>query len=195
MDNLNDIQKIWLSANVKNLPTANEVLKTIKRYRLKQALKNISLLVVTLALVAIMVWVVFVYRSDMLTTRIGEACFFIAMFIIISINVTSLLRVSGQKNYSNDEFISFLKQEQIRLIRFTKRTQIIGFLIASAGLLLYLFEFSYTQNAWLLTYLPASIWILFCWFILRPIALKKKTKKLNSTIQKLEKLSGQLLNN
>lgn len=195
MDDLNDIKKIWLSADVNTLPSSNEVIRTIKRYRLLQSAKNAALIFVTLILMALMVWVVFVYKSSMLVTRIGEACFFIAMLIIIGINAGALRRVSAQKNCNNEEFITFLKQEQDRQMQLFKRTQVIGFVIAGIGLLLYCFEFSYKTHDWLIAYLPVTIWLLVCWFIIRPISIKRKTGKLKATIEKLERLSHQLLNN
>jgi hypothetical protein len=196
MDSLNDIQKIWLTTNMATLPKADEIIKTIKKYRLKHAVKNGVLIALSMLLIAAMCWVLFDYKSNLLVTRIGEACLFIAMFILFGIGTNSLKRIAAQKNRSNAEFISFLKQEQLRQIAFQKRTQVIGFAFASVGLLLYLFEAVYKDTLQMLVvYGLALIWIFVCWFIIRPRSIKRKTEKLARTIENLERLSIQLSNN
>ena len=195
MDNFNDIKKIWLTANVSALPKPGEVVKTIKRYRVKHIIKNGALILFTLIMVAVICWVLFAYKSNLFVTKIGEAFFFIALFILLGTNVKSLSRISTQKNFSNGEFISFLKQEQVRQISFQKRTQVIGFALASTGLLLYIFEMVYQHTVMMIvTYLLTGIWIAVCWFVIRPLSIKRKTKKLTGTIEKLERLSTQLSN-
>ena len=196
MDNFNDIKKIWLTANVSVLPKADEVVKTIKRYRFKHGIINGALILFTMIMVAVMCWVLFAYKSHLLVTRIGEVFFFIAMFILLGTHVKSLRRISTQENYSNDEFINFLKQEQVRQISFQKRTQVIGFAFASIGLILYIFEMVYHHTVVLIVaYLLTGIWIAVSWLIIRPLSIKRKTKKLTETIEKLERLSTQLSNN
>ena len=195
MDNFTDIKDIWLSANINALPGAGEMIKTIKRYRLKSIIKNISMVLLLLFMLAAMVWVVFVYKSHMITTRLGEACFFIAIFILLAIKADSLKRISAQKDYSNNSFIDFLKQEQQHQVNFFKRTQLIGFSFSAVGLLLYIFEEVHTDVIRMITgYSLLAIFFLAGWFIVRPIAIRKKTKKLNAMIEKLEGFSKQLSN-
>ena len=195
MDNFNEIKKIWLSANATALPKAANILQTIKKYRLKQILKTGGLVVLTLFLILTMCWVLFAYHSQLISTRIGEACIFFAMFILLSVNVRSLKRVSKSKTFSNSEFLTFLKQEQLRLIRYQKKTQVIGFLLASVGLLFYLYEGVHTRfSVMIISYVGLIIWCCICWFIIHPKAMERKTKKLNETIVKLEQFLEQLQN-
>lgn len=196
MDSLNDIKKMWLTANTDTLPKADEVIKTIKKYRLKHAIKNCILVMVTLILIATMCWVLVDYKSNLLVTRIGEAFLFIAMFILFGSTTSSLKRIAMHRNFSNGEFIRFLKQEQLRQIAFQKRTQVIGFAFASVGLVLYLFEAVYKNTIQIIVvYGLTLIWIVVCWTVVRPRAIKRKTKKLAETIENLERLSAQLSNN
>jgi hypothetical protein len=196
MDNFNDIKQVWLTANVTTLPKADEIVRTIKKYRLKHTIKSICLIFVTLALLFTMVWVVYDYKSNLLTTRLGEGFMLLALSIILVFNTNTLRKIPGQK-INNRDFIRFLKQEQARLIHFRRKTQIIGFILASIGLLLYLFEGVYNQKVLIiiLVYGLTIAWLLFNWFILRPWALRKKTLKLNETIQKIESLSTQISDN
>src|SRR5882757_7454503 len=108
MDNLNDIKEIWLTADINGLPTADTIVKTIRSYRLNHTIKNAALILFTLLLVAVMCRVLITYKSHLLVTRTGEVCMFIAMFIILFANMSSLRRISNQKDCSNDEFIHFL---------------------------------------------------------------------------------------
>jgi hypothetical protein len=196
MDNFTDIKDIWLTANVNTLPAADEVVKTIKRYRLKHTLQNAGLILFIFLMLAAMIRVVFMYKSNMLTTRLGEACFFVAMFILLATKAGSLKRITGQKNNSNNNFINFLKQEQQHQINFFKQTQVIGFAFSATGLVLYIFERVHNDlTSMIVGYSLLLIFILAGWFILRPIALRRKTKNLNEMIAKMERLSTQLSNN
>jgi phosphatidylserine synthase len=129
----------------------------------------------------------------MITTRIGEACMLGALLILLQVNVQSLKRITASKTYTNHEFLLFLKQEQVRLERFKRHTQVAGFIIASVGLSLYVFEAVHQQPATaLITYAGVLAWCLFSWFIIRPIALRKKTKQLQQMVQQLEQYTNQL---
>ncbi len=192
MDNLNDIKQIWMSADVDALPKADEVLRTIRQYRLKQVVKAVALLVTCLLLLATMVWVLFDYKSHMLVTRIGEAFMIGAIFMMLAISYRSLIRLSTGKNFNNDQFLSYLKEEQLRCIAFQKRTQRIGFAMATSGLALYIFEMA-SKNLlrMLAVYLALAIYFVFVWRVIRPRAMGRKAAKLDETIKKLEKLSIQ----
>ncbi|HEV7621985.1 MAG TPA: hypothetical protein VGO09_09635 [Flavisolibacter sp.] len=196
MDNLNDIKNTWLRADVNTLPKAEAVVKAIKNYRLMIVVKNSTLIVLTLVMLGTMCWVLFAYKSGLVTTRIGEACFFMAIFILLVTNTNSIRRIQSRKNYSNEAFLIFLKQEQLRQINFQKRTQVIGFALGSIGLVLYIFELVYKSTIFMAVgYSLLLLWLLVCWFILRPKAIKRKNDKFMETIRTLERLSNQLSNN
>ena len=193
MEDLTDIKHLWMTADVRGLPGAGEVLKTIRRYRLIHTLKSLGFVLLALLLGAVMVWTVLAYHSHLLTTRIGEVCFLITVLILVLYNSNTLRRMSRQKGFTNMDFIRFLKEEQERQLYFYRRTQIIGGLISSAGLLLYLFELLYhSPQLMIIMYLLAFLWIAFCWFYIRPLAMRRRTRKLNETISRLEALSQQL---
>lgn len=195
MDNLNDLKEVWLTVNTNKLPDASQVVKTIKNYRLRQLLSRIALLIITLVLIATMSWVLVSYKSHLITTRIGEVSMFIAMFILLAVNTNAIKRTKGLKDYSNDVFLNYLKQEQIKQLQFQEKTQRIGFVFASAGLLLYLYEeVSQKTSTLVIAYTLAALWIGIIWFVLRPLGIKQKTRKLNERIMRLEKISRQLNN-
>jgi hypothetical protein len=193
MDTFADIRDIWKTANVSTLPNADEMVRITNRYRLKHAFTHMSLSLLSLLMAATMIWVVFIYESHMLETRIGEACFLAAIFMLLTANATSLNRIAGQDNNSNSDFIAFLKQEQRHQIHFYKRTQGIGFTLSAVGLSLYIFEPVHNDTTTMVVaYSLLAIFLLASWFMLRPIAMKNKTKRLHEMIDKLEELSTQL---
>jgi len=196
MSDFNDIQALWKTAQVNNLPGTEEIMNHIKKYRLMQMMKRVLLIVFTLALLAVMIRVVLVYNSTLLSTRFGEALLILAILFLIVTNTMALNRVAAQKDCSNENFIHYLKLEQLRLIAFYKRTQQIALAIASSGLGLYIFEGIRNDTTWLIIgYSLFFVYTLVCWFIIRPAAFRNKTKKLKAFITKLEKISGQFSNN
>jgi hypothetical protein len=192
MDDLNDIKQVWLSADVNALPKAGEVLKIIRTYRLKQAVKTIVFLLFVLVLFFGMIWVLFKYKSQFLTTRIGEACMMAAIFMLLSIGFGELKKVASSKNFDNDKFLDYLKKEQIRMAAFQRKTQVIGFALACVGLSLYVFEEA-SKSLLLMAgfYSFLAVYFVVVWFVFRPRMIKRSGDKLNKTIEKLEKLSFQ----
>jgi hypothetical protein len=195
MSDFNDIQALWQTAEVNNLPSTEEIMKIIKKYRLKQVIKKLALIVFNFILLGVMIKVILEYNSTFLSTTIGEALLILSILFLIGTNAMALKRVAAQKDSSNEEFIKFLKVEQQHLMAFYKRTQQIGLAIASSGLGLYIFEEIRHDTTWLIIgYSLFLVYALACWFILRPLFFRKKTKRLNLFITKLEKISSQFSN-
>jgi len=193
MDNLNELKEIWLTAKTKTLPDAAEIVETIKNYRLKEIVKIISFSLFTLGLLATMIWVLIDYKSQLITTRAGEVFILIGIFILLTMNAKALKRSFSLNNYSNEAFLTYLKKEQLKLIDYQKRTQKAGFIIASSGLLLYIYEgVRHSISILIISYIVVSLWIAISWFIIRPYSLKRKTQKLLEKIATLEKISSQL---
>jgi glucan phosphoethanolaminetransferase (alkaline phosphatase superfamily) len=193
MDSLNDLKQVWLTASVKALPDAPGMVRSIKRYRAKKLAVTLWLLLFVVVLLATMIWVLIDYKSTLVSTRIGEAFMLIALMMMLLVAIKRLRRASAFKDYSNQSFLQYLKQEQVAFFAFQNSTQRIGFAIASAGLLLYIYEGVSRQTMYLLIgYSWCVGWICLVWFILRPIAVRRKTKKLGNRIAELEKIAHQL---
>jgi len=196
MSDFNDIQTIWQSARTSDLPSTEEIMKIIKRYRIKHVLKKLAMIVLSFILFAVTIMVIIEYHSSFVSTRIGEALLIVAILFLIATNTVKLKRVVAQKDRSNEDFINFLKLEQQHLVAFYKRTQQIGLAIASSGLGLYIFEEASKDTLWLIIgYSLFFVYVLVSWFVIRPLVFRKKTKQLNLFIIKLEKISGQFSNN
>jgi len=193
MDNLNDLKALWLTAKTDDLPSSNEMLRIVKKFRNQRLRKKVMIICIALALAAIMIVAVFIYKSTMLSTRLGEACALIACIILAVTNIRSLRRFIYLKDCSNKEFIAFLEQTRLNQLYYHKKTQVAGMALSSVGLLLYLYELVYRDMVLFISiYAFAVIWILVLWLVIRPRAFKKQTVKLNETLKKLEKIADQI---
>jgi hypothetical protein len=193
MDSLNDLKTIWLSADTKSLPNSNEIKRMSKKFRDQKLIKKVALIAAAILLTALMVAVVFIYKSTMLTTRLGEGCLIIAGGILVYTNINSIGRFYRFKDHTNKEFIQFLEQTRLNQIYYHKKTQVAGLAFCSVGLLLYIYEFVH-ERAFLavIAYSLMILYLLVLWLIVRPRVFRKQTLKLNETINKLERLSKQL---
>ena len=193
MDNLNDLKKIWRTANTDGLPGSNDILRFVKKYRNQRLMKIATLVAAALLLTAGMVSLVFIFRSTMLTTRIGEACIILAGVILIITNLNSLNRFYRLRDINNKEFIKFLEHTRVRQNFYHKKTQVVGLALCSAGLLLYVFESVYKDMvSFIIVYTITVIFLLVTWLVIRPRAFKKQSLKMNETVKKIETLSKQL---
>ena len=96
---LNDLKKVWLSADTGSLPGAADMVRMIRKYRSSNLAKKIAMTIVAAVLTALMVFVVFSYKSVMLTTRIGEALIIMAGLLLIISNARSLGRLHRVKDH------------------------------------------------------------------------------------------------
>ncbi len=192
MDNLTDLKKIWLSAKTDSLPGASEMLHMVKKYRSTNLVKKIALIIAAILLTALMVSIVFLYKSSMLTTRVGEAMIILAGIMLVYTNARSLGRLHRIKDNTNKEFIAYLEQVQRNRIYYHKKTQVAGLLLTSIGLLLYIYELVCKNFLLCLSaYTTLFIWLLINWLVIRPRAYKRQARKLEETINKMAQVSKQ----
>ncbi|MGN6567025.1 MAG: hypothetical protein ACTHJ0_03680 [Flavipsychrobacter sp.] len=192
MDNLNDLKKIWLTADTSSLPDTAEMMRAVRKYRSQKLIKKAALVLAALFLTAVMVSVVFLYKSVMISTRLGEACIIVAGLILVFTNIGSIGRLYKVKNLSNKEFIAYLEQVKINRAKYYRKTQVIGFSLVSLGLLLYIYE-GVRAYTWLLfaSYAFVLLYIIIMWLVVRPRVYKRQAKKLDATINKMKRLADQ----
>lgn len=192
MDNFNDLKKIWLTADTTSLPDSAEMMRAINKYRSNKLMKKAALILAAIFLTAVMVAVVFLYKSVMISTRLGEACIIAAGLILIFTNIGSIGRLYNLKSLSNKEFIGYLEQVKINRARYYRKTQVIGLSLVSFGLLLYIYE-GVRPYLWLLlaSYVFVLLYILVMWLVIRPRVYKRQAKKLDATIKEMKRLADQ----
>jgi len=192
MDNLNDLKKIWLGADTGSLPAPAEMMQRIAQYRRSKLLKKAALILAAILLTAVMVSVVFLYKSVMLSTRLGEVGIIAAGLILIITNIGSIGRLYKVKDLSNKEFLGYLEQVKINRRYYYRKTQVAGLSLVSVGLLLYLYE-GVHQHVLLciVSYALVAIYLLVMWLIVRPRMYKRQAKKLEATINEMKRLANQ----
>ncbi len=192
MNNLDELKSIWLTAKTDSLPATQEIIHIIKKYRNKILQKKITVIVTALILVAIMIAVAFIYKSKMITTRLGEILIVAAGCILIFSNARSIRRFYDLQSFNNKDFLKFLEKTRKNQIHFYKKTQVAGLALCSAGLLLYIFE-PVHNNIFLSigAYVCIIIYIMALWFLIRRRMFKKHANELQKMIDKLKSLSKQ----
>jgi uncharacterized membrane protein YqjE len=193
MDNLNDIRAIWLTAKTDSLPNSDEMLRIVKKFRNQRLCRKLAIIFTALSIMGLIVFTVFVYKSTMITTRLGEALTIMACVILVYTNTRSLKRFINLKDCSNKEFIEFLEQTRRNQVYYHKKTQVLGMALSSVGLVLYQYELVYKDmTMFIIIYSITVIWILILWLVLRPRNFRKQSLKLDETMRKLEVISKQL---
>lgn len=193
MDSFNDLQEIWQRADITVLPGADEMMRAIRKYSRRMLFKKVSLVTLGLALAAGMVGVVFLYKSVMLTTRIGECCIIAACLVFVWANIGSVARAYRLKDYSNRDFISYLEQLPVKRLRYYRGTQLLGLSLASAGLAFYFFEpFHNDVRLSVIAYSLLAAYVLLMWLVVRPRTFRRQQRKLEETITRMQRLANQL---
>ncbi len=190
---MNDIRALWLTAKTDGLPSSDEMVRIVKKFRNQRLRRKLGIIFTALVCAAMMVATMFVYKSTMITTRIGEVLTIIACGVLVFTNTRSMKRFIDLKDCNNKEFIEFLEQTRRNQVYYYKRTQVLGMGLSSLGLLLYLYEMaSRSEVVFIITYSIAIIWTLILWLVVRPRSFKKQSRKLDETLKKLENISKQL---
>jgi len=193
MDNLNELKEIWLSAKTDGLPGSNEMLKLVKKFRNQRVLKKLIIIFIALILGAMMVYVVIDYKSTMVTTRLGEFLLIGTCLVLVTTNVKSIKRFYELNDCSNKRFIEFLEQTRRNQVFFYQKTQVAAMSLSSAGLLLYLYEGVHKNIVTcIVVYSLTLVYLLVLWLVVRPRVFKKGQRKLNETMEKLNKISNQI---
>ena len=193
MDNLNDLKAIWLTAKTDSLPDSHEMVQIVRKFRNKKLLKISAMVSASVFFTVVMIWVVFVYKSVMVTTRIGEAFMLVACLILIITNLNSLLRFYKLKECSNKEFIGFLEQTRIRQQFYYQKTQVVAMIFCFTGLTVYIYEGVYKNMTLCIgVYAGTLIYFAIIWFVVRPRVFKKSGKKIVAQIEKLQNISKQI---
>ena len=193
MDNLDDLKAIWHTAKTDSLPSSNEMLRLIRKFR-NQKLRSKWLSIITSLLISILITtVLFIVHFKLISTYIGGTLMVVSGLLLAASNIRSLKRFYQLEDCSNLEFLAFIEQTRKNQIRYYNRTMIWIVIICSIGWVLYLYEITY-QNPMVCfaVYSVIFIYLAVMWFIVRPRSFKRDAEKLNSMQQRLEKILKQL---
>jgi hypothetical protein len=193
MDNLSELKAIWQTASLDSLPQAEEMIRIVRKYRGKKLLGIIAVLLTTLFLTGLLIVITVIYKSEMLSTRLGEVFMIIASLVLLGSKFSSLVRFYRLKDHGNKDFILFLERTRQRQLFYYKRTQIVGFIFCTAGLLLYPYEGVHRMPAVFIgSYSALIAYLAFLWLFVRPKVFKRQEKKMQEKIDKFEILLKQM---
>jgi len=194
MDNLDDLKAIWHTAKTDSLPSSNEMLRLIRKFR-NQKLRSKWLSIITSLLISMLITtVLFIVHFKLISTYIGGALMVVSGLLLAASNIRSLKRFYQLENCSNLEFIAFIEQTRKNQIRYYNRTMIWIVIICSIGWVLYLYEITYRHPLiCFVVYLAIIIYLAVMWFVVRPRAFKRDADKLNVMQQRMEKILKQLI--
>lgn len=193
MDNLNELKQIWLTADTRGLPPASQMEALVKKYSDQKILKTVLTIVAGIICLCAIIVVAFTYNSSMLSTRIGEVMIGAAGLVLLSNSFSLLISFYKLKDCSNRDYLQHMEHIKQKQLFFFKRTQLAGFLLASVGTMVYMFEYVSTQGiTGLMEYGALILYIAIAWFVLRPKVMNRHTRKINEQIERLKELEKQL---
>lgn len=193
MDNLNELKQIWLTADTRGLPPASQMEALVKKYSDQKILKTVLTIVAGIICLSAIIVVAFTYNSSMLSTRIGEVMIGAAGLVLLSNSFSLLISFYKLKDCSNRDYLQHMEHIKQKQLFFFKRTQLTGFLLASVGTMVYMFEYVSTQGiTGLMEYGALILYIAIAWFVLRPKVMNRHTRKINEQIERLKGLEKQL---
>lgn len=193
MNNLDDMKSLWRTVTTDKLPTSEEMLKLIRKFR-REKLRNKWLVIVTCLLSScLVVAALTIAHFKMATTYAGGILVVIAALFLAFNNIRSLKRFYHMDDYDNLKFLEFLAKTRENQIRYYKRTMVIVISLSASGWILYVYELVYHYPMWsIIVYLIMSVYLGVMWFIVRPRSFKRDQEKLNATRERVESILNQL---
>lgn len=193
MPNNMDFKQLWQQQTLA-ASDINNVLKRAQSYRNKQ--QRLLWLVNTLLLLttAFILWVWWFFEPQWISTKLGISLCVLAMAIFL---IQSNRHFPWQKKVNltanAQDYLTQLQAFENYQLWLQKNAMKLYFLLLSAGILLYLAEYTARMSlfAAILCYGISGGWLAFNWFYLRPKQIQKMAAKRNALISALKKLNSQ----
>lgn len=193
MDRLDDLKAIWHTAKTDSLPTSDEMVQLMSKFR-NEKLRNKWLVIVASSLLSsLIISILFIVDFKMAATYIGGGLMATSGLLLAATNIRSLKRFYQLDDYSNQEYLLFIDKTLQNQIKYYKKTMVVIMAFSAVGGMLYLYESVHQYPVSLIcTYAAFIIYLSFAWFFVRPRKFKKGVEKLNATRQRLENILNQL---
>ncbi|CAM3853936.1 hypothetical protein MUGA111182_13240 [Mucilaginibacter galii] len=193
MDNLDDLKAIWHTAKTDALPSSQEMLQMIRKFR-GQKLRNKWLMIISsLSLSAFLVSALFTGHTEYISTYIGGLLMALSGVLIAATNARSLKRFYRLDDCSNLDFVAFIEITRQNQVYYYKKTMVVIVVLCLVGWMLYMYEPLVKHWLWMGgVYSAFLVYMAIMWFVVRPRSFKKDQDKLNTMRQRLENISNQL---
>jgi hypothetical protein len=192
MENFDDINSIWHSVKVRQLPDANEFVTIVNKYKSRRRKISNGLLGILFLCVAGFVAVWFGYQTTMWTTRVGEVLIFVAVFYAIYYSYRDLQKKKNEDSMAITLFLSHLKKEVTE--KKEEKRRVLTFLsLMSVAYGFFIYEnASASLQSIIVSYTVLTFVICFFWFIYRPFVNRVQQKSVKETVSKIEELQKQI---
>ncbi|POY38311.1 hypothetical protein C3K47_02620 [Solitalea longa] len=197
MNNFNDIKQLWHKQEVTDLPNVKAVIEKAISFR-KKARFNIIKHNVILTLTAIYItFVLFYYKPEFFTTKLGViiAVIAIVMAVIIQSNMLQGLFKSSSSEENSHQYLQKMIRYKSQMSFFQTKIMKAYFILLSLGMGLYLYEYAIRMQ-WpyaVLVYLVTFGWIGLAWVKFVPKQAASISKGINEVIEQLERVNNQLV--
>ncbi|MCO4293196.1 hypothetical protein NF867_10005 [Solitalea sp. MAHUQ-68] len=196
MNSFNDIKQLWHKQEVSNLPDVKTVIENAISFQ-KKARFNVIKHNVILSLTAIYItFVLFYYKPEFLTTKLGVVIMVIAiaMAIIVQSNMLHWLLKSNSTETNSHQYLEKMIRYKSQVNFFQDKIMKAYFILLSLGIGLYMYEYALRMQ-WpyaVLVYALTFGWIGLAWVRFVPKQAASINKKVNDVINQLERVNAQL---
>lgn len=195
MPNNMDFKQLWQQQTLA-APDINNVLKRVQAYRLKQKrmlwLVNILLFLTSLFIL----WVWWFFEPQWISSKLGISLCVLAMAIFLfQSNRHFPWQKKADPAANAQTFLTQLHAFESYQFWLQKKAMKLYFLLLSAGILLYLAEYTARMPLLyaILCYGVTSAWLGFNWFYLRPKQIRKMSAHRSALIDEINKLNHQFV--
>lgn len=193
MEDLIEIQQLWLQARPVQDISANDVIRAAKKQTRLTAWKTVAVILMLAVTLIVMAYALFSYEFRLMTTKVGLALVVNGVIAGIVMNMPLLWSLM-QPDDKSDNRVFLAAMERIE----QKETYIFNtgiglyFAILGIGIGLYMYEFSNGAVAIIRNYGLTAAWFLFVWFYLRPKTIRKRQAKTRDAIERVRRIVEQL---
>lgn len=191
MENFDDINSIWHSVNVRQLPDADEFVTIVNKYKSRRRRISKGLVGILFLCAAGLVAVWFGYETTMWTTRVGELLIFVAVFYAIYHSYKDLQKKKKEESMASNLFLSHLRKEVTEKKEEKRRILIFVSLMYVAYVIFIYESAARSQQSMIISYTVLTSVICFFWFIYRPLVNRVQQKSIKETVSKIEELQKQ----
>lgn len=162
-----------------------------KRKQTVQLLVSSALLFITGIVIG---WIVWYFQPELWTTKLGVLLVLIALALVIGFQSRLLpLLLRDNSDLDNKSYLAWLEQVGIQKIRLQTSVISLYFLLLSAGIGCYLYEYTLKMSPiWAIScYGLTAAWIAFNWWYLRPRIVQKHQTEFETLREELDSLKTQ----
>ncbi len=196
MESFNDIKSLWHSGEAPKLPSKAEIENVMLTHGKK--MKQINGLVIFLLICCAVTLMILIAAAPfkLWTTYFGLIVFMGVTIYSIRLKIKRQHKFLRLETLANNDFLDALEKEEENACNGKSRKMAILFSFWAIGFFFYIYEFVFASSEWLLIgYGSLVALILAMWFVYRPFMRRLYQKRIQKTIQKIQKLKTQIYEN